>query len=127
MFSFGSKSRSAFAAQQIMVSLLRTEVTAYDVETAWQRRRGNVSDVDRYTVLRLAFEFAEQRELIVLEHLESSDYCKVSDMLHHAYIAYELAERIDLEHMVVWSGEDRERSILNRTRLISAPRGWTFW
>ena len=102
------------AAHSVVRELLRTEVTAYDIETALDRCCERWSEQDRQTALRLAAEFAEIKgEALVLPtvtpHRETLAWTS-----HFSFVGYELGAYLDLPVLFEWTDEDRERSIFNR-------------
>ncbi len=109
------------AAHRIVHVLLRTEVTRYDVATALETCCPDWSEQDAAATLRLAVEFAQIEGDAVLLALDRSYARNMAQMEHCMFMAYELGDHLDLPVDIVWSEEDRERSILHRHVLYPLP------
>jgi hypothetical protein len=98
------------AAHAVVYDLLRTKVTAHDVEAALERRCNGWPEQDRDAALRLAVEFAQIKGDAVLEAMDAS-HQNMGQMEHYCSVADELGDHLDLPVAYVWSDEDRERGV----------------
>jgi hypothetical protein len=105
------------AAHLLVFDLLRTEVTAFDVTTALEKRCETWDEPDRDAALRIAQQFAEVKGMALLLAKEESPERTEAQKEHHLFVAYELGDFLDLPVDYEWTDEMREKSYLSRTVL----------
>ncbi len=106
-------------ANLMIEDLLRTEVTACDIVTALEKHCSDLGEEDQEAVLRLAQEIAEEKGNDLVFNIETKE--QMAEMVHYCFVAYELADHLDLPVLFVWSAEEREQNYLERTILYPLP------